>query len=57
MILSSVILRPEGQHLHAANGIVIALEKIQIEDLHWHDLRHVCFRLAQAGVDPYTIRD
>jgi integrase len=38
-------------------AFVTALEKVQMEDLHWHDLRHTfASRLAQAGVDPYTIQ-
>ncbi len=38
-------------------AFVTALEKVKMEDLHWHDLRHTfASRLAQAGVDPYTIQ-
>jgi integrase len=34
-----------------------ALKRVRINDFHWHDLRHTfASRLAQAGVDPYTIQ-
>lgn len=38
-------------------AFVTALEKVQMEDFRWHDLRHTfASRLAQAGVDSYAIQ-
>jgi site-specific recombinase XerD len=38
-------------------AFVTALEKVEMEDLRWHDLRHTfASRLAQAGVDSYAIQ-
>ena len=50
----TVVLKIDGDNLRRA--FKKALQKADIKDFHFHDLRHTfATRLAQNGVDIYTI--